>query len=56
MANKNKTLYNISEASKYLKVTRPTIYSWINKGRLYTIEIGGVKFIPLEALQNIKSR
>jgi len=56
MATKEQTLFTITAASKELKVSRQTIYGWLTKGKLYAIEIGGVRFIPLEAIKNSKTK
>jgi excisionase family DNA binding protein len=37
-----KKLYNISETAKELCVSRPTIYKWIKKGQLKTINLNGL--------------
>jgi len=56
MSNKEQILFTISEASKYIGVTRATIYAWLKTGKLYTIDVGSVKFIPLDALQRLNKK
>jgi excisionase family DNA binding protein len=46
-ASKEEQLLTIADLVKKFKVTRPTIYAWINKGLLKKIPLGGrVLFHP----------
>ena len=40
-----KGLLTISETARRLKVARPTIYRWLESGKLTGTEIGGIIFI-----------
>lgn len=46
-----KLLYSISDAAHALSVSRPTIYSEINAGRLRFIQFKQRKFISRQALE-----
>lgn len=47
---------NMTEAAKYLGISRRTIYRWIDKGIIKVYEIGpGVKRIKKEDLDRILS-
>jgi len=53
---KEQTLFTITDAAKQLKVSRQTIYNWLAVGRLYTVTIGSVKFIPVEAIKKARAK
>jgi excisionase family DNA binding protein len=55
MATKEQTLFTITEAAEELKVSRQTVYDWLRKGKLYTVTIGSIKFIPMDAIKRAKS-
>lgn len=46
-----KEYYTPQEVAELLNVTRQTVYSWINKGRLKAKKFGRLKRIPREALE-----
>lgn len=46
-----KELYTVKEATDLLKVTRRTLYTYINEGKLEAFKIGKEWRIPKEALE-----
>lgn len=37
-----KTLLDVDDLAKYLKLQKQTIYNWLNQGKISGIKIGGV--------------
>jgi len=61
-ASKEQELLTIADLVKKFKVTRPTIYAWMNKGLLKKIPLGGrVLFHPddinglIDSMRNLSS-
>ena len=53
---KEQSLFTITKAAKKLNVSRQTIYNWLWTGRLYTVSIGSLRFIPLDAIRRANSK
>jgi excisionase family DNA binding protein len=49
-----KDLMDFSDAAKYLKVSRPTIYALVEQGRLHPISLGKVRYLYVTELGQIK--
>lgn len=45
---------NQKRAAELLNVSRMTIWTWIQEGKLVPIEVGGWKMIPLSEIERIK--
>lgn len=43
-------------AAEMCEVTRNTIYSWIRTGRIRSMKIGGVRRIPVSALEELAAQ
>lgn len=48
--------WNVTEASKRLGVTRPTIYKMIERGDLDAVEFEGTKIVPSSAIAFLKRK
>lgn len=48
-----KLLYSISEVSKFLGVSRGSVQSMIDDGRLQTIKLGSQSRVKAESLRNL---
>jgi len=47
-------LYNITEASKILGVSRATIYKWKKANKIYFININGINKISTKELERLR--
>ena len=47
-------LVDLSEAARRLGISRPTLYNWIALGRLTTIQIGKVRYIPVQQIEQLQ--
>ena len=47
-------LYNISETAKALYVSRPTVYKWIKKGQLETIDLNGLTRVKESEIKRLR--
>jgi len=56
MAIKEQSLFTITKAAKELKVSRQTVYNWLEMGKLYAVTIGSIRFIPLDAIKKANSK
>jgi len=56
MAIKERSLFTITKAAKELKVSRQTVYNWLEMGKLYAVSIGSIRFIPLDAIRKANSK
>lgn len=41
------------EAAKAYGIGRVTLYEWMKSGKLSSVKIGGVRLIPVEALETL---
>lgn len=48
-----KALYTIAEVAELLGVKRDTVRRYIERGELYTINLGGKRRVPLTSLQSL---
>ena len=46
----------LTEADKYLGISRMTLYNWIKAGKLYPIRIMGYPYLPVAELDKIKEK
>ena len=46
-------LFNISQAADKLHVTRMTVYRWLASGKLISIKLGGMPFIPKSEIDRL---
>jgi len=49
-----KGLLTISETARRLQVARPTVYRWLERGKLSGTQIGGVIFVPEGEVERVK--
>ena len=52
-------LMSIQQAARELDKPRSTIYRWAGRGKIITIKLGGILFVPkteVERLKNIKEQ
>jgi len=49
-------LLTVGKAAKELGKARMTLYRWIRAGRIISIELGGVLFIPASEIRRMKAR
>lgn len=47
-------LVDFSEAARRLGISRPTLYNWIAQGRLTPIQIGKVRYIPVQQIEQLQ--
>ena len=48
-------LQSVGRAAKELKISRVTAYQWIKDGKLLTIKLGGILFVPRSEVERIKN-
>ena len=46
-------LYSVSRAAKTLERPRITIYRWVKAGKVLSIKLGGVIFIPVSEVERL---
>ena len=46
-------LYSVSRAAKMLSRPRITIYRWVKTGKILSIKLGGVIFIPVTEVERL---
>ena len=47
-------LMSVGRAAKDLNVSRVTAYQWIKDGKLNTIKLGGILFVPISGIERLK--
>jgi len=47
-------LLSVGRAAKNLNVSRVTAYQWIKDGKLNTIKLGGILFVPISEVERLK--
>ena len=47
-------LISVQDAAKELERPRLTIYRWINAGKIISIKLGGILFIPKSEIERLK--
>ena len=47
-------LLSVGRAAKSLNVSRVTAYQWIKDGKLNTIKLGGILFVPISEVERLK--
>ncbi|MBA7604519.1 hypothetical protein ES703_11643 [subsurface metagenome] len=47
-------LMSVGRAAKDLNVSRVTAYQWIKDGKLNTIKLGGILFVPISEVERLK--
>jgi len=47
-------LVSVQDAAKELGRPRLTIYRWIDAGKIISIRLGGIKFIPKSEVERLK--
>ncbi len=48
-------LMSIQQAARELDKPRSTIYRWADKGKVITIRLGGILFVPKSEVERLKS-
>ena len=48
--------WTINDYARHWKVSRATVYTWINKGWLTSVKIGAIRRIQLEDHQEFRKR
>ncbi|MBA7621836.1 hypothetical protein ES703_29204 [subsurface metagenome] len=46
-------LLSVGRAAKNLNVSRVTAYQWIKDGKLNTIKLGGILFVPISEVERL---
>jgi len=46
-------LYSVSRAAKDLSRARVTIYRWVKTGKILSIKLGGIIFIPVTEVERL---
>jgi len=49
-------LISIQQAAKELGRPRATIYRWAEKGKIITIRLGGILFVPKSEIERLKTK
>ena len=47
-------LVSIQQAADALKKSRPTIYRWVETGKIQSAKFGGVYYIPRSEIERLK--
>lgn len=48
-----KMVFTAPEVAQMLNVSRPTIYKLLKNGELPSLRLGGRRYVPVEALNNL---
>lgn len=48
-------LMSIQQAASKLHKPRSTIYRWANKGKIITIRLGGILFVPTSEIERLRN-
>ena len=48
-------LVSVQDAAKELGRPRLTIYRWIDAGKIFSIKLGGILFIPTSEVERLKN-
>ena len=48
-------LISIQQAAKELGRPRATVYRWAEKGKIITIRLGGILFVPKSEIERLKN-
>ena len=51
---KVENLVTLSEGAKLLKVSRPTIYALVKRGKLHPVAIGRNRYLLIDEIERIK--
>jgi len=49
-------LMSIQQAARELDKPRSTIYRWAERGKIITIQLGGVLFVPTSEVNRLKNK
>lgn len=49
-------LISIQQFAKELSMPRATVYRWAERGRVITIRLGGILFIPRSEVERLKDK
>ena len=47
-------LLSIQQTAKELNMPRTTLYRWAERGKILTIRLGGILFVPKSEIERIK--
>jgi len=47
-------LLSIQQTAKELNIPRTTLYRWAERGKILTIRLGGILFVPKSEIERIK--
>ncbi len=53
LSRESTELYSVSRAAKSLSRPRVTIYRWVKTGKVLSIKLGGVIFIPVTEVERL---
>lgn len=48
-------LFTIPKAAEELGKSKMTLYRWLRSGKLVTIKLGGIHFVPLGEIKRLKN-
>ena len=49
-------LLSIQQTAKELNIPRTTLYRWAERGKILTIRLGGILFVPKSEIERIKKK